>query len=212
VRVVSIEALGLIEIDGIARALVAQDAALKRAPVTVLACAPVSPGKTLLLFHGDIASVQEALQAALTVAATRVLDHLFLPGVHGAVVAALGGQRVAAAGLSLGIFEFSSAAATLLGADAAVKSANVNVGRLHLATGFGGKGFFTVRGEHADVEAAAEASLACVGERLLEWECIAAPHDELEQAAFGRPWALDPADGPGTGPMPTRLILGASIT
>src|SRR4051812_14408223 len=58
---ISAEALGLLEIDGVPRALRSQDAALKRAPITVLACAPVSPSKVVLIFAGDVASVEESL-------------------------------------------------------------------------------------------------------------------------------------------------------
>ena len=71
--------------------------------------------------------------------------------------------------------------------------ANVTLGRLHLATGFGGKGYFTLVGEQSEIEAAVQAALALGGERVCDHEIIAAPHDELEQAAFRRPWTLDPA-------------------
>ena len=70
----------------------------------------------------------------------------------------------------------------------------MKLGRLHLATGFGGKGFFTLWGELAEVEAGVEAVLAKAGERLLDHELIPAPHDELDDAAFVRMWPLDPAD------------------
>lgn len=188
-----IEALALLEIDGLPRAVLAQDAALKKAPVRILACAPVSPGKALLLFHGDVASVEEALAVAERLAGARCIDRLFLPYVHAGVVAAIGGVQIARRQASLAILELSSVAATLLAADAALKCSDVAIGRMHLASGFGGKGYFTLVGLLSDLEAATEAALGRVGERLLDSELLAAPHDELDQAAFVRPWALDPA-------------------
>jgi len=92
------------------------------------------------------------------------------------------------------VLELTSVAATLESADCAVKAARVQIGRLHAASGFGGKGFYTLWGEQAEVEAAVEAASSAAGPRLLDQEIIPAPHDELEQAAFKRPWPLDPAE------------------
>ena len=188
------EALALLEIEGLPRALAAHDAALKRAPTTVLGTTPVSPGKAVLLLAGDVASVEESLAAAEAVAGNRKLDRLFLPGVHPDLLVALKGGRTSRRGEALAIFELKTLAATLEAADQALKAAKVKLGRLHLATGFGGKGFFTLWGELSDVEAAVLVAVSVAGDRLLDHELIPAPHDELDEAAFVRMWPLDPAD------------------
>lgn len=188
------EALALLEIDSMPRAIRAQDAALKRAPITVLACAPVSPGKAILIFTGDVASVEESLADADMVAGSGRIDRMFLPGVHQGVVAAVVGERHPQACQALAILELETAASALLSADAALKATDVHIGRLHLATGFGGRAYFTLRGTQYDIEAAVDAARHLVGERLLEDAIIPAPHDELEEAAFVRPWDLDPAN------------------
>lgn len=190
------EALALLEIDGLPRAIRAQDAALKRAPVQILACAAVSPGKAVLIFSGDVASVEEALAEAARLAGSRLQDRLFLPGVHPDVVAALRGARRPRRAEALGIVELATLAATLAAADASAKAARVTLGRLHLATGYGGKGFFTLWGAQDEVEAGVAAALAVAGDRAVDHEVIPAPHDELDEAAFHRPWPLDPADPP----------------
>ena len=187
------EALALYEIDGVPRAVRCQDAALKRAPVEVLACTPVSPGKAILMFAGDVASVQESMAAVDDLLDSRRVDRLFLPGVHPGVLEALRGERVPREAEALGIFELSTVAAALEAADAALKNARVQIGRLHAATGFGGKGYFTVVGLQVEVEAAIESASELAAERLLDVEIIPAPHDELELGAFKRPWPIDPA-------------------
>jgi microcompartment protein CcmL/EutN len=191
---ISAEAIGLLEIDGVPRALRAQDAALKRAPVKILACAPVSPNKVVLLITGDVASVEESLAAADDGLGSRRIDRLFLPGVHPAVVAAVRGDRLVPNDEPLGIFELATVASTISAADIAVKATEVRIERMHLATGFGGRGFFTLRGHQSDVEAAQALVTAAMGEQLLDAEVIAAPHAELLEGAFVRPWNLDPAD------------------
>lgn len=191
---ISAEAIGLLEIDGLPRALRAQDAALKRAPVTILACAPVSPNKVVLLLAGDVASVEESLKAAEDGLGSRRIDRLFLPGVHPAVLAAVRGDRLVPNDDPLGIFELATVSATICAADTAVKATHVRIERMHLASGFGGRGYFCLRGEQADVEEASALIASSMGERLLDAEVIAAPHGELQQGAFTRPWNLDPAD------------------
>ena len=187
------EALALYEIDGVPRAVFCQDAALKRAPVTVLACAPVSPGKAILIFAGDVAAVEEAMAAVEAAIGSRQIDRMFLPGIHPGVVCALRGERRPRGAEALAILELVTVAATIEAADAAVKQAQVTLGRLHPATGFGGRGYFTLWGAQYDVEAGVEAAESLAGERLLDVEIIPAPHDELDLAAFKRPWPLDPA-------------------
>ncbi len=188
------EAVGLLEIDGMPRAARAQDAALKRAEIEVLACAPVSPGKAILIIAGAVAAVEEALAAADEVVGAARIDYMLLPGIDAAVLAALRGERRHRSREALAILELTSVAAAIEAADGAVKAADVSIGRMHLATGFGGKAFFTLWGAQADVEAAVLAAEQLARERMREHEIISAPHDELELGLFRRPWPLDPAE------------------
>ena len=190
-----IEALALLEIEGIPTALRAQDAALKQAPVSVVAFAPVTPGKVVFIFSGDVASVEESLSVADVVAGSRRIDKLFLPGIHPSVVRAIHNHREEAeAGLSLGILELSSVAAGIEAAAAANNPADVTILRVHPASGFGGKTFVTLSGEQCDVEAAVEAAVDLTQERTLDHEVIPMPHAEVNPNHFVRPWSLDPAD------------------
>jgi len=90
------------------------------------------------------------------------------------------GEPLSAAVDSLGIVETTTVAATLLAADAAAKAAAVHLIELQLGRGIGGKGFFTVTGPLAEVEAAVEAAGAIVEvAQLHTTEIIAAPHADL---------------------------------
>src|SRR6188474_1284440 len=125
--VIAHEALGLLEIDGIARALRAQDAALKRATIDVVACAPVSPGKVILILGGALAEVEEALEAADEVVGSAQLDRLFLSGVHEGVWPALTGDTAKRRAEALAICELTTAASALKAADRALKTSPVTV-------------------------------------------------------------------------------------
>ena len=178
------EALALIELSSIARGYQVADAVVKKAPVALRECRPVSPGKFLVLFDGDVASVDESFRRGLEVAGDRLVDKLFLPQAHEQLGPAVCGQASARAGGaavdSYAVVETLTVAATLLAADAAAKAAAVRVVEMQLARGIGGKAFFALSGALPEIEAAVEAAVTVLDRALLlGTEIIPAPHEEL---------------------------------
>lgn len=82
---------------------------------------------------------------------------------------------------AIGIVETFSAASIIEVADAAVKSANVTLLRIHLAMALGGKGFVLMAGDVSSVQAAVAAGAKVAGEdgMLVGKGVIAAPSPEL---------------------------------
>ena len=185
-------ALALLELSSLARGIVAADAVVKRAVISLLECGPVSPGKYLLLFAGGVAEVTESLEAGAAAAGDALLDRLLLPGAHDQLLPALragragvSGASLRQAGASVGIVELLTVASALRAADAACKAAEVELQLLHLARGIGGKAWFILRGELHSVEAAVEAATRAAGDGLLAGaEIIAAPSAELRGRAL----------------------------
>jgi microcompartment protein CcmL/EutN len=65
-------------------------------------------------------------------------------------------------------------------ADVALKATEVSVLKMHLAIGIGGKGYFNLAGELADVEAALDAVRAAArSEQVIGIELIPRPHPEV---------------------------------
>jgi microcompartment protein CcmL/EutN len=175
-------ALGLVELESIAKGLVVADALIKKAQVRLYISEPMTPGKYVLLFRGAVAEVLESFEAALETGGALVLDKLVLTQVHQSVLMGLDGTFEAlGAHDSLGIVEAHTLAATVLAADTALKRADVKLTHLHLAKGIGGKGWFTLAGAQADVEAALEGAAAALEPRLLvATELIQRPHRDLK--------------------------------
>ena len=71
-------ALGLLELSSIARGVVVADAALKRAPAVLLSSRTLSGGRHLVVFEGDVASVEEAMAAGRDAAGDRLIDRALL--------------------------------------------------------------------------------------------------------------------------------------
>ncbi len=174
-------ALGLVETSSIARGLVVADAMVKKAPVELVLARTVSPGKHLVLVSGAVADVDEAIKAGIEAAAHTLVDRLQLAQVAAELLDAL--RRITPplpAGTALGIFETFSVASSLLAADAACKAARVTLIELRLADGLGGKAYFVLAGDQADVEAALYAAETAIPTGLLlARELIARPHDDL---------------------------------
>ena len=152
-------ALALIEFSSIAVGIQAGDAMVKKAPIASIKAGTVQPGKYLVLITGEVADVEESLQAGIEWGAETVIDTVFLPQVHPAVVQAIGGERAEGRGVALGVVETDDVAATIQAADAGVKGAEVTLREIRLADGLGGKAFCLFQGEVQDVEAAVEISI-----------------------------------------------------
>jgi bacterial microcompartment shell protein len=172
-------AVGLVETNSIARGLVVTDVMVKKAPVELVLARTVSPGKHLTLVTGAVADVEEAMEIGVATAAHTLVDRLLLAQVAQPLLDALA-RHFAAPVNSLGIFETFSVASALLAADAACKAATVAVAELHLADGLGGKAYFILAGEQADVEAGLFAAETAIPTGLMQArELIARPHDDL---------------------------------
>jgi microcompartment protein CcmL/EutN len=174
-------AIGLVELNSIARGIMVMDAMLKKAPVKLIEAMPICPGKYMVLIAGEVAPVESSLKVGLEVGAGYVVDELFLPNVHQQVLPAILALTEVGELEALGIMETFSIAASIVAADAAAKAADITLIEIRLAKGLGGKAYVTLTGEIADVEAAVAAGtrLAAPKGLLLTQVIIPAPHDEL---------------------------------
>lgn len=175
-------ALALLEFSSIAAGVLAGDAMVKRAALDVLRAGTVQPGRFLVLVGGAVAEVEEALKAGREAAPDALNDHIFLPGVHPAVVRALDGGRSPQADDALGIIETRSVPAAIHAADRGVKGAQVTLLEVRLADGLDGKGLVFFTGIVSDVEAALEIACGALdASQIVRKVVIAQLHGEMAQ-------------------------------
>ncbi|MBT8495540.1 MAG: BMC domain-containing protein [Deltaproteobacteria bacterium] len=178
-------ALGIIELEHIARGLLVSDAVLKKAPITILRSTPVSGGKYLVFLRGGVAEIEESMAAGRDVGGSAIVDSLLLPFAadqlweHMPTTTRGSNWAGDVESESVAIVETRSVCAAVHGADAAVKCAPVTLRDMQLAVGISGKAFFTMTGRLFDVEAAAEAAREVAGDRVLDLQLIAQPADEI---------------------------------
>lgn len=175
--------IGLLEICSIARGIEVADGVLKEARVEMLFATPVQPGKYVLLVTGSVHDVRLAIARGVQIAGTDIVDQLVIPQVHEGIVPMLRrkGGRINGSLDAIGIVETNTVASSILSADAALKTATVDLIDFRIANGLGGKSFFALTGEVSDVRSsvAAGAKLAQEKGLLARDVVIPRPHPEL---------------------------------
>ena len=115
-------------------------------------------------------------------AGSTTVDQLFLANAHAQLIPAIAATSVIAEVRAVGVVETFAVASAILAADAACKRAAIQLIELRLARGLGGKAFFTLTGEQADVEAAVASATEILGREsglLMHTEVIPNPHPDL---------------------------------
>ena len=174
-------AIGVLESSSIAKGVLAADAIVKAAEVTLLYAKPVCPGKYTALFHGEVAAVKASLEAGEAALGGNLVDSVVIPRIHPDVVKAISlaaeaPERVNA----VGVMEFYSITAAVYAADAAAKAAEVLLMDVRLGIGIGGKSYAVLTGEVAAVEAAVSAGMAEGSEKGLAVGSVVIPSPAKE--------------------------------
>ena len=174
-------AVGLIELNSIASGYEVTDAMVKAADVELLVARTICAGKYMVIIGGDVAAVRASVDSGVSVWEAAVIDTMVIPNVHPAVFPAIAGSAQVENRGALGVIEAFSVASLIEGADAAVKTANVELIEIRLAMALGGKAFVTLTGDVAAVRAAVDAGAAGVGAKglLVNRVVIPAPSPQL---------------------------------
>jgi microcompartment protein CcmL/EutN len=175
-------AIALWEFASIVEGVNAADAIAKGAPITLLFTGTTHPGKYVVLVAGDTASVEVAtiIVADLSV---QLIDDVFLADIDPSVANAMISSDTSAStsAEAVGLVETSTIASGVDAADAAVKSADVELSALRMADGIDGKAYLVVEGTIGDVEAAVEAGVARAGNKLVASVVIPQLTDDLRE-------------------------------
>ncbi len=182
-----------LDLQHVPAGLAALDAVCKEAPVRVLFAGDIDPGRFLLIFAGDLASVEAALHKGVADAAESLLESLLLPQAHYHLHAALRGtmadsQRILRHEHALGTLHAHTPLSLLAAVDRALKVADVSLLRLRLASELAGQAHAVLAGEQFDVEAAIHAAQSGMPPGvMLQARLIARPAPEVIAAAEQRP-------------------------
>ncbi|MFQ5982444.1 MAG: BMC domain-containing protein [Woeseiaceae bacterium] len=162
-------ALALLEFETIAAGVLASDLMVKRAPIALLRCGTIHPGRFLILVGGSVASTEEAFVVGVRLGETErnLTGSVFLGDVHPMLHDAVLGARQDLAGEALAVVETHSSPALLAAVDAAVKSTPVVLSEVRLADDLGGHALALMSGDLTDAETALGICTERAGDQLL---------------------------------------------
>ncbi len=178
--------IGFLELNSIAKGVEAADAMCKAAQVTLHAAKASCPGKYHILISGEVSAVQSAMRNGREIAGAHKIDELVIPRVHDEVIEAINMSAYPEHPESIGVLEYFSVAASIVGADAAVKSANVHLIEMRLGTGIGGKSFVTLTGDVSAVQTAVKNGALSAEESgyLVSKVVIPHPNEQVLKSLF----------------------------
>lgn len=173
--------IGFLESNSIAKGIEGADAMLKAAEVRLVTSRPSCPGKYHIMVSGEVSAVDAAMEAGKEVIRDSLIDELIIPRVHPQVIEAINLATMPETIKAVGVMEYFSVAAAVVGADAAVKAAGITLIEVRLGTGIGGKSFVTMTGDVSAVEAAVSAGIeeAVESGMLISKVVIPHPHKDL---------------------------------
>ncbi len=161
--------VGFLELSSIAKGIQVVDALLKKATIEIHFSYPVSTGKYLIAFGGEVEEVKSAFAAGKETASASLVDSFLLPNIHPEILPCLKEKVIPQEVEALGIIETKTCASCIVSLDYALKTSKVNLIQIELARGIGGKAYFILEGEIGEVESAMlSAARAIPKQNLLE--------------------------------------------
>lgn len=175
------KAIGMIEFKTVSAGITAADAMVKAAEVELLEAQTVCPGKYIALISGSLSAVRAAVDVAEKTREEELIGSFVLGNPHESIFPAIYGATQIQKVEALGILETYDAASIIVAADAAAKTAIVELIELRIAKGMCGKSFFLITGDVAAVEAAVETARKSVAENgmYLDSSVIAHPDEQI---------------------------------
>lgn len=180
------KAIGMVEMTTVSSGFTAADEMAKAANVEILQTEVTCPGKFVILVTGELSAVRASVDRAAARDADKVIDTFVLGNPHESIFPAIYGTAQPEKIDALGILETYDVAALVVAADAAAKTAIVELIELRLAKGMCGKSYMLLTGSVSAVQAAIDRAKEEAGEKgmFLDSSVIARPSDKLMKYIF----------------------------
>ncbi len=178
------KAIGVIEYKSIGKGIESLDAMLKCADVSVLDSRMICIGKYFVIITGEVAAVTNSLEAGKEVAKDAVIGAMVVPSVAEGVLEKVNAPIDKSGIEALGILETKDLAHGVYGANAIKKSSSVNLLRVSLSMGLGGKCVVIFTGDVASVKNALDVAESKIGDssKIVSAVAIPSPAHDLVDA------------------------------
>lgn len=172
------KAIGMVELKTVSSGVAAADTMIKAAHIEILMSETVCPGKYIVLISGLLSAVKSAIEAVSEKFPTQLVDSFLLGNPHEDIFPALYGSTEIGEVDALGIIETYSAPSMIVAADAAAKTAIVDLLEIRLCKGMCGKSYTMLTGEVSAVQAAIEHAKNTIADTGLFLDSVVIPHPD----------------------------------
>lgn len=174
-------ALGMIEVNSIAKGLYVGDSMLKSSEVDLITAKPVCAGKYIIIIKGTVSSLEESINNGIDKAKDSLIDSFIIPNLNKQIFAALTCTTKIDNIDAIGIIETFSLVSCIKAADVAAKSADVILMEIRLGSGLGGKSFVIMTGQVSTVDHAVTVAVDSVkaSGMVANYITIPSPHKGL---------------------------------
>lgn len=175
------KSIGMLELNSIARGILATDYIGKTAKVDIIRSHPVCPGKYIIIFSGEVGAVEESKEMGVNIGGGSVVNSFVIANVHANVIDAINGTIGDFPKEAIGVIEYFSISSAIQGADDAVKAGEVSLVNIRLGFAIGGKSYVTMTGKISAVEEAVKAGVRRAEEDglIVDFSVLPSPIDDL---------------------------------
>lgn len=173
-------ALGIAEFKSIARGIEMLDTMTKVANVKIVENRVVCIGKFFVIVSGEVADVTAAIDSLAGLSSSELVGSQVIPRLEPGVTERINGKIDRDNISAIGVVETRNITSGLYGANFIKKSSDVEILRISLTLGLGGKAFVIFTGDIASVRNAIDVASQNVDEKnIVSAAAIASPSQEF---------------------------------
>ncbi len=175
------KSIGMLELNSIAKGILATDYIGKTANVKILRSHSVCPGKYIVIFSGEVGAVEESKNMGVSIGGASVINSFVIANIHDSVIDAINGTIGDFQRGAIGVIEYFSISSAVEGADDAAKASNISLVNVRLGFAIGGKSYITFTGDVSAVEEAVKAGVKKAEDNglIVDFAVIPSPIDDL---------------------------------
>lgn len=180
------KALGIAEFESIAKGIEMLDAMTKKSNVKIVENKIVCIGKFLVIVSGEVADVNAAINTLDGLSDSELIGSKVIPRLEPGVTDKINGKMIRENISAIGVIETRDVNSGLYGANSIKKSSDVEIIRISLTFGLGGKALVIFTGDIASVRHGIEVARENLEdpEDMIYAGAIASPSQELIENLF----------------------------
>ena len=147
------KSIGAIEFRSISKGIEVSNEIVKKSSVNICFLKSICIGKFLIIISGDVSEVEEAIKYGLSLGGNNIIDSFIVNAVEEEIINGLKNRYTSKeVNSAIGVMETTKVCSGIKALDKTLKSSDVRLVKLQLATFLGGKLVYIITGDLSSVE------------------------------------------------------------